>query len=230
MSTANEGSDAKFGEPWAVVADGGPGPSLDSFQQAALGNINTLFHRIDRNALERAVYALAGARSVLVVGMHSTHAFATHLHHVAALRFENWHLVEWHSAGPSRIWGALVKQDVVVGIAAEPYENEDFEIARYARSLGARVIGISDGADSPLADCADDILLFPARSPGACQSYVGVATLVEVLVGMVAACDNGRDGGQELCGRLAREGRPPARQPTRMRPARAPERAAGSFS
>ena len=197
MSAANEGSDARFGEPWAIVADGGPGLSLDSFRQAALGNIHTLFRRIDRNALERAVHALASARSVLVVGMHSTHTFATHLHHVAALRFENWHLVEWHSAGPSRIWGALADRDVVVGIAAEPYENEDFEIARYARSLGARVIAISDRADSPLADCADDILLFPAESPGAGRSYVGVAALVEVLVGMVAACGNGLDAGPE---------------------------------
>lgn len=42
---------------------------LDSFRQAALSNLNTLFDHIDRTAIDRAIQALTAARNVLVIGM-----------------------------------------------------------------------------------------------------------------------------------------------------------------
>lgn len=188
MSATDQNSDPKTGPFQAVTDSGGHEHTLDSFRQAAVGNIESLFRHI---ALQRTVRALASARSVLVVGSHSAHSFATHLHHVAAMRFDNWHLVERHSAGSSRIWGALTEKDVVVAIAAQPYGNEDFAVARYARRTGARVVAVADRRDSPLASCADDILLFPVRGSSALPSYVGATALIEMLVGMTATRGNG---------------------------------------
>ena len=55
MSEASEDAAANAGPPRANVDGGGLEISLDRFQQAVLGNLNTLFDRIDREALEQAV-------------------------------------------------------------------------------------------------------------------------------------------------------------------------------
>jgi len=197
MSATREGDESRTGRPQADDAGGGGEPALDRFRQAALDSIDSLFHRIDRRALERAVLALAGARRVLVVGTHPVPSVATHLHRVAATRFGNWHLVEWHGAGPAGAWSALAERDVVVAIATGPCGNETLDHARFTRSAGARVVGIADGPDSPLADCADDFLLLPARSATGRHSDAGATALVEMLVAMVAARSEGLGAARE---------------------------------
>ena len=161
--------------------------TLNAFQQAAIGNINTLFDHIDRAAVERAVQALTEARNVLVVGMHASHSFANYLRYVAATVFRNWHLVVRHNGDLPYLVEALTPADVVVCIAMEPCAADTIKIARRAREAGARVVGITNRRTSPLAACADDILLFSAESPSFFPSHIGAAALVEMLVGMIAA-------------------------------------------
>ena len=197
MSNADDGVEgflANVGRSGADVGNSGLDHALDTFQLTALSNLNTLFDQIDRAALERAVHALADAGKVLVVGMHSAHSFATYLHHVAAMRFRNWHVVDRHERGLDGILGTLTPADVVVVIAAAPCATGPVEVARHARAAGARVVGITDRRASPLADCANDVLLFPCRSPSVFTSYVGATALVEMLVSMVAARSGGAAG------------------------------------
>ena len=160
---------------------------LNTFQLAAVTNINTLFDHIDRAALERAVQALTDARTVLVIGMHASHPSASYLHHVAAMGFRNWHLLVPSGADFSGLLEALASGDVVICIAVEPCAADSIRVARRAREAGARVIGITDRRTSPLAASSDDILLISVHSPSLFPSRVGATALVEVLVGMVAA-------------------------------------------
>ena len=162
---------------------------LNAFQQAALTNIHTLFDHIDRAALERAVQALADARSVLVIGLFTSESSANYLHHVAATGFHNWHLLVPNSAEYFQLLGALAPGDVVVCIAVEPCAAESIKVARHAREAGVRVIGVTDRRTSPLAASADDILLISVYSPNIFPSHVGATALVELLVGMIAARD-----------------------------------------
>ena len=161
--------------------------ALNAFQQAAVGNINTLFDHIDRAALERAVQALTEARTVLVIGMLASESSANYLHHMAAMGFHNWHLLATDSAEFSRLLEALAPEDAVVCIAVEPCAADSIRVARRAREAGARVIGITDRRTSPLAACSDDILLVSVHSPSIFPSRVSATALVEVLVGMIAA-------------------------------------------
>ena len=162
---------------------------LNAFQQAALTNIHTLFDHIDRAALERAVQALADARTVLVIGLFTSESSANYLHHVAATGFHNWHLLVPNSAEYFQLLGALAPGDVVVCIAVEPCASESIKVARHAREAGVRVIGVTDRRTSPLAASADDILLISVHSPNIFPSHVGATALVELLVGMIAARD-----------------------------------------
>ena len=175
------------GQVHAVAREDEFDHELNAFQQAALTNIHTLFDHLDRIALERAVQALTDARGVLVIGMLTSESSANYLHHVAATGFQNWHLLVPKSAEYFRLLGALAPDDVVVCIAVEPCAAESIKVARHARQAGARVVGITDRRTSPLAASADDILLISVQSPSIFPSHVGATTLVEVLVGMIAA-------------------------------------------
>ena len=159
--------------------------ALNTFQQVALNNINTLFDHIDRAALERAVRALAEARTVLVVGMLASELSANYLHHVAAMGLRNWHPLARDSAELSHQLEGLGPEDAVVCIAVEPCAADSIRVARRAREAGARVVGITDRLTSPLAACSDDILLISVHSPSFFESQVGVTALIELLVGMV---------------------------------------------
>ena len=183
----SEGVSIKAGHLQEVAAGAPLDHAINAFQQAALSNIKTLFDHIDRDALNRAVAALSGARTVLVVGMHSSHAFANYLHYLAAMGFRNWHLLIRHNGELSYLVEALTPEDVVVAISIEPSSAGTIEVARRARDAGARVIGITDRRTSPLASRSDELLLFPVHSPSFFQSYVGAAVLAEVLAGMIVA-------------------------------------------
>lgn len=168
----------------AVTAASPLDQALDAYQQAAVSNINTLFDHVDRAALERAVEALLAARSVVVVGMHASYALSYYLHALATAGMANWRLATRHSGGLADLLESLRRDDVVVGIAVEPGAADTIRFARQARALGARVVGITDRRTSPLAGCADEVLLYPVQTPAVFPSHVGAAVLVEVLAGL----------------------------------------------
>ena len=161
--------------------------ALDHYQQAAINNINTLFDHVDREAVERAVQALAEARNVLVLGMLSSHSIAHYAHYVASFALPNWHLLVRHNGAFSPLVEDLTPADVLVCIAIEPCAVDTIRIVRRARGAGARVVGITDRRTAPVAACADDILLFSVHSASFFPSHVGAVALVEALVGMVVA-------------------------------------------
>ena len=187
INQTSSGYAVKAGRVHVVARESDLDDVLDEYQRATVSNIGALFDRIDRSALERAVGALADARNVLVIGTHESHSLANYLHAVAAIGFRNWYLVTRHDGELSHLLGDLRPADAVVCIASEPYATDTVRTARRAREAGARVVGITDRRTSPVAACADEILLFPAETPGLFRSHVGATALAEMLVGMVVA-------------------------------------------
>ena len=183
----SEGVSIKAGHVQEVAAEVPMDHVINAYQQSALGNIRTLFDHVDRDVLDRAATALTNARTVLVVGMHSSHAFANYLHYLAAMGFRNWRLLVRHNGELSYLVEALTPEDVVVAVSIEPSSAGTIEVARRARDAGARVVGITDRRTSPLASRSDDLLLIPIQSPSFFQSYVGAVVLVEMLAGMIVA-------------------------------------------
>ena len=159
----------------------------DLFALAAVSNLNTVFECNDYEAFDRAIQALLDARHVLIIGMDLDHACALHMHQIAATRFRNWHLVERTDPASDQNLANLSPADVVVAIGTTPVCDSTLRVADYARSRCARVIGLTDWSDSPLAAHAHDVLFASARCPGPFTSQVATIALVETLVGNVMA-------------------------------------------
>jgi len=181
------GYSLRAGQAYAVARENTLDQALDAFRLEATNTIDALFASIDRAVLERAVQALADARTVFVVGAHGSLSSASHMQHMADAGFRNWHLLARGNTDYARLLGALAPSDAVVCIAMEPYAADTIKVARRAREVGARVIGITDKLTSPLAANSDDTLLVSVRGPSFFPSYVGATVLVEALVGMTAA-------------------------------------------
>ena len=138
---------------------------LKGLQQAALYDLIDMFNCIDREALDRAVQALMCARFVIVVGEYAAYSVALYLHVLACMGFRNWHIVDKYNAIAVQLLPDLTPADVVVGIETNPYGTYTTRVAQLARRVGARVIGITDWAEAPVAAYANDVLLVSPRKP-----------------------------------------------------------------
>ena len=177
----------KAGQLQAVVGESDVEQAFDSFHRAAVGNLDALFHNVDRAAMKLAIDALTAARRVIVVGMHASFSFANYLQYVAAMGLRNWHLVSRRNGELSNQIESLTPDDAVVGIAHRPCAADTIKVAKRSRESGACVIGVTDSRTSPLAVYSTHILIAPVESPSFFESYVATTALVEVLVGMVVA-------------------------------------------
>jgi DNA-binding MurR/RpiR family transcriptional regulator len=81
----------------------------------------------------------------------------------------------------------IERDDVVVVVDLRRYERWLLEATARAADTGARLIAVTDGRLSPLADRADITFVIAARGVGPFDSAVGAMSLVHALVAAVAA-------------------------------------------
>lgn len=72
--------------------------------------------------------------------------------------------------------------DVVIALAFPRYSSDVSDLARAARTAGARIVAITDSGASPLARVADDLLLAPAQHPVLSSSSLPGLAVIEALV------------------------------------------------
>lgn len=182
--------------------------SPEIFQKAAINDLNTLYHRIDYAALDRAVQALADARNVVISSAWEDCSCATQLLYAALTWFHNWSFFEQYKGGSHNLMLDLGAGDALVAISTTPYDQTTLWTAWYARQARAHVVGITDAPHSPLTISAHDVLFTPVPNPGVFKSYVATTALVEMLVVMAAARSVGGDWSENSGAR--RHGRPRA--------------------
>lgn len=81
---------------------------------------------------------------------------------------------------------AMVAGDVLFVASFAPYSREAMAVAQAARRAGCRTVAMTDGAASPLALLADELLLFSTQSPSFFPSVAAAMALTEALVEMLA--------------------------------------------
>ena len=182
---------SQSGLSWTNLEDETLDSKLNGLQQAALYDLIGMFNCVDGEALDRAVQALVHARLVLVVGAYSAYSVAVYLHEIACMQLRNWHIVDYYNSNSVRSLPDLTPADVVVGIETNPYGAYTTRVAKLARRVGARVIGITDWTEAPVAAYANDVLLVSPRKPSMLASHLATTALAEVLVRLVAARSGG---------------------------------------
>lgn len=143
---------------------------------------------VDREEFAAAVNAILKAKRVYILGVRSVAPLANFLGYYLNYMFNNVHVVSGFSAGEmfEKIVG-VNSDDVVIAFSFPRYSASTTKGARYCRSAGATVIGITDSRLSPLGQCSDRILLAKSDMVSLVDSLVAPLSIVNALIVAVAA-------------------------------------------
>ena len=143
---------------------------------------------ISREEFNTAVDAILKAKRVYILGVRSVAPLANFLGHYLNYMFNNVHVISGFSAGEmfEKIVG-VNSEDVIIAFSFPRYSASTTKGARYCRSAGATVIGITDSKDSPLGQCSDHVLVAKSDMVSLVDSLVAPLSLVNALIVAIAA-------------------------------------------
>ena len=143
---------------------------------------------ISREAFSSAVNAILKAKRIYILGVRSVAPLANFLGYYLNYMFNNVHVVSGVGAGEmfEKIVGVNA-EDAVIAFSFPRYSSSTIKGARYCRSAGATVIGITDNIMSPLGQCSDHVLVAKSDMVSLVDSLVAPLSLVNALIVALAS-------------------------------------------
>ncbi|HWK64653.1 MAG TPA: MurR/RpiR family transcriptional regulator [Rhizobiaceae bacterium] len=153
--------------------------------------------------LVEAARLIEQARRVYCLGLRSSYPVAWHLHYMLSLAGGNPAMLESVGGiGPDALSSAT-GEDVAVAVSVLPYTRQTVEIADYARSLGVKLVAITDSPVAPLAQLAAVTIVVATESPSFLHTMAPAFTVAEILGALVAG--HGGDAAREAIARADRQ-------------------------
>lgn len=178
-------------ERFSLGADMPQEDVLSAVLKEDMRNIRRTMSEIDRDAFNRTVETLLGARKIYVLGLRSAAPLAQFMTYYLRFMFDR---VEQVSTGLADVFEGLMRlepEDALIGISFPRYSTRTLEAMRFAHSKGARVIAITDSRRSPLSQEADLCLTASTDMPTFVDSLAAPLSLINAL--MVALSLQRRD-------------------------------------
>lgn len=143
---------------------------------------------LDRTEFQNSVNAILKAKRVYILGVRSVAPLANFLGYYLNYMFNNVHVVSGMSTGEmfEKIVG-VNSEDVVIAFSFPRYSASTTKGARYCRSTGATVIGVTDSKLSPLGQCCDHVLVAKSDMVSLVDSLVAPLSVVNALIVAIAA-------------------------------------------
>jgi len=131
----------------------------------------------------KAVDAIVGAKSIYILGLRSSSFLAKFMGFYFDLLFSNSRVIS--ESPDSEVFEQIVRLsegDVLIAISFPRYSRRTIKTMQYARSIGAKIIAITDGAASPLTELADISLCARSDMISFLDTLVAPLSLVNALV------------------------------------------------
>ena len=143
---------------------------------------------VDREMFRAAVDTLLGARRIYVLGVRSAGALANFLGYYLNYMFDNVHVIT--TSGVGEMFEKLAgvgPGDAVVAFSFPRYSTATLKGAQFCHSVGAKVVGITNSALSPLAESCDQVLIAKSDMVSLVDSLVTTLSVVNALIVALAA-------------------------------------------
>lgn len=143
---------------------------------------------VDREMFRAAVDTLLGARRIYVLGVRSAGALANFLGYYLNYMFDNVHVIT--TSGVGEMFEKLAgvgPGDAVVAFSFPRYSTATLKGAQFCHSVGAKVVGITNSALSPLAESCDQVLIAKSDMVSLVDSLVAPLSVVNALIVALAA-------------------------------------------
>jgi len=161
---------------------------VTSVLQADADKLRQTSEILDRDEFRKAVQAILGGKRIFVLGARSAAPLASFLGYYLQFMFSNVHLVT--VSGCSEMFEKMVDvnpNDVVIAFSFPRYSAATAKGAQYCRSVGAKVIGVTDSRHSPLGENSDYVLLAKSDMVSLVDSIVAPLSVVNALLVALAS-------------------------------------------
>ena len=161
---------------------------LSMVLQSDMEKLRQTGETVDRKEFQAAVDSILNARRIYIIGVRSAAPLANFLAHYLNYMFDNVQVVT--ASGSSEMFEKIVgieASDAVVAFSFPRYSTSTAKGARYCRSTGATVIGVTDSHLSPLGQNCDHVLLTKSDMVSLADSLVAPLSVVNALVVALAA-------------------------------------------
>ncbi len=158
------------------------GDMLKTVLKADMHNIRSTIESVDEQAFDRVITGLLSARRVYVLGQRSSTPLAEFFGYYLNFVLENVRII---TAGTGDIFEQMIRiedGDVCVGISFPRYSTRTVEGMKFAKGKGARVFALTDGLISPLADCAEEVLIARSDMASFADSLVAPLSLINAII------------------------------------------------
>ena len=143
---------------------------------------------VSREDFNSAVQAILGARRIYILGVRSASVLVNFMGYYMNYMFDNVHIVT--TSGASEIFEKLVnvtQDDVVIAFSFPRYSAATVKGVQYCRSVGAKIIGITNSHLSPLGQISDYVLVAKSDMVSLVDSLVAPLSVVNALIVALAA-------------------------------------------
>ena len=143
---------------------------------------------VSRTEFNAAVNAVIEAKRVYILGVRSAAPLANFLGYYLNYMFNNVHVIT--GCGTSEMFEKIAgvnADDVVIAFSFPRYSSATTKGARYCRTTGATVIGITDQKDSPLGNHCDHVLTAKSDMVSLVDSLVAPLSIVNALIVAIAS-------------------------------------------
>ena len=158
------------------------GDVLKTVLKADMNNIRSTIDSVDELAFNRVVSGLLAAKRVYILGQRSSTPLAEFFGYYLNFVLDNVRII---TAGTGDIFEQMIRigsGDVCIGISFPRYSTRTVEGMKFAKGKGAKVFALSDGMLSPLADCADELLVARSDMASFADSLVAPLSLINAII------------------------------------------------
>jgi DNA-binding MurR/RpiR family transcriptional regulator len=154
--------------------------------------IRLTLDEINREDFDTAVSKIVEARHIYILGIRSASAIVKFMGFYFNLMFSDVHVVTESTS--SEIFEQIMRigeGDVLIAMSFPRYSRRTIKAMRYARDMGAHVIGITDASTSPIAKVAHTPLFARSDMVSFVDTLVAPLSLVNAII--VAASARAQD-------------------------------------
>lgn len=146
-------------------------------------NLKHMEEMLDREAFYKAVDLIGDARKIYVIGGRSCSTLASFLSYYLNYIFDDVRLIRSDSVTESiEEIHRIGDEDVIIAISFPRYSVKTIQTVSFAKNRKAKIIAITDGAQSPLAKYADCSIYAGSDMVSFVDSLVAPLSVVNVLL------------------------------------------------
>jgi DNA-binding MurR/RpiR family transcriptional regulator len=166
--------------------------SLHAKEPSSTGNFEIIsqeMHTLDlltksfpQKEFHKLVKFICNGRQVFIVGTRGSSALAQFFSYFLSKVKRKVVAVTSGASSSYDLMLDLNKEDIIIGIAFPRYPRETSELISFASAKGAKVVGITDKNESPLAKMADFAVTIPITFSTIFDSYCSALCLFNMIV------------------------------------------------